>query len=79
MQAYLKHLRQRDSNKYEYVLPEITFQRNLLSDEKFGNIDFTSNYRANQYETNKFTNFLINDFNWSLGRKIITQVYKVNF
>lgn len=69
----------KDSNKYEYVLPEIAFQRNLLSDEKFGNLDFISNYRANQFETNKFTSFLINDFNWSSGEKNFNSGIKGQF
>ena len=35
--------------------------------KEFGHIRFYKNYRANQFDTNKFTKILINDFNWSLG------------
>jgi len=52
------------NDKYEYVLPEITVDKNLLSSLKYGNIDFQSNLRVHNYDTNKFKNFLINDFDW---------------
>lgn len=53
------------NDKYEYILPEVTIDKNLISNDRIGNIDFTSNYKAHKYDTNKFTNFLINDFNWN--------------
>lgn len=51
-------------DKYEYILPEITFDKNLFSNNKFGNLDLQTNYKVRNYDTNKFTNFLVNDFNW---------------
>ena len=30
-----------------------------------GNIDLQSNYKVRKYDTNKFSNFLVNDFNWN--------------
>tara|TARA_B100001059_G_C17834703_1_gene587177 strand:+ start:1397 stop:3793 length:2397 start_codon:yes stop_codon:yes gene_type:complete len=53
------------NDKYEYILPEVTIDKNLISNDRIGNIDFTANYKAHKYDTNKFTNFLINDFNWN--------------
>ena len=53
------------NDKYEYILPEITFDKNIFSSDVIGNLDFTSNYKAHNYDTNKFSNFLINNFNWS--------------
>ena len=29
-----------------------------------GNIDLQSNYKVHKYDTNKLTNFLVNDLNW---------------
>ena len=52
------------NDKYEYTYPEITFDRNLFSNNKFGNLDLQTNYKVHKYDTNKFTNFLVNDFNW---------------
>ena len=51
-------------DKYEYILPEITFDKNLFRDETFGNLGLQSNYKIRNYDTNKFTNFLVNDFIW---------------
>jgi LPS-assembly protein len=56
-------------DKYEYILPEITLDKNLISSEKIGNISLLSNYKAHKYDTNKFANFLINDFEWSSNQK----------
>ncbi len=52
------------SDKYEYILPEITFDKNILNSERYGVLDLQSNYKVHKYDTNKFTNFLINDLNW---------------
>ena len=53
------------NDKYEFILPEITFDKNLFSSNNFGNLDLQTNFKINNYDTNKITNFLINDFNWS--------------
>ena len=52
-------------DKYEYILPEITVDRNLLSNNKFGNLNLQTNYKTHKYDTNKLTNFLVNDFDWN--------------
>ena len=52
------------NDKYEYILPEVTVDKNLLSN-KFGNLDLQSNLKFHNYDTNKLENFLVNDFNWS--------------
>jgi len=51
-------------DKYEYILPEITFDKNLFRNEIFGNLGLQSNYKIRNYDTNKFTNFLVNDLVW---------------
>ena len=53
------------NDKYEYILPEIILDKNLISSNKFGKLDIQSNFKSHNYDTNKKTNFLINDLNWS--------------
>ncbi len=52
------------NDKYEYIYPDITLNKNLFSNN-FGNLEFQSNYKIRKYDTNKFTNFLVNDFDWN--------------
>ena len=52
-------------DKYEYIIPEITFNKNLFASENLGNLDFQSNLKIHNYDTNKLTNFIVNDLNWS--------------
>ena len=52
------------NDKYEYILPDIVLDKNLLSSSKFGTLDFQSNLNVHNYDTNKFTRFIVNDFDW---------------
>ena len=52
------------NDKYEYILPDVTFNKNLLTDSELGVLDFKSNLRIRNYDTNKTTRFLVNDFDW---------------
>jgi LPS-assembly protein len=56
----------KDSDKYEYIFPNITYGKNFFS-EKFGFLDFKSNIFHRNYEGNKYTTFLNNDLLWSPG------------
>mgnify|MGYP004146090795 CR=1 FL=1 len=76
------------NDKYEYIYPEITLAKNLLSNEKFGRLDLQTNYKVNKYETNKFSNFLINDLDWNFkelnhlsgfNSKIFGNIKNVNY
>ncbi len=51
-------------DKYEFVVPEITFDKNLFNNEQFGSLDLQTNLKIRNYETNKLENFLVNDFDW---------------
>ena len=53
------------NDKYEYILPEITYDKNLISNEIIGNLDLQSNFKAHIYDTNKSTNFFVNDLTWN--------------
>jgi len=52
-----------DSDKYEYILPNITFGKTFFT-KGFGTLDLKSNAFYNNYETNKHKTFLINDIIW---------------
>ena len=58
-------LKESYNDKYEYILPEVTLDKNLFNSEIYGNLDLQSNLKVHNYDTNKLENFLINDFNWS--------------
>ncbi len=52
------------NDKYEYILPEVTVDKNLLSSNIFGSLDLQSNFRVHTYDTNKSSTFFINNFDW---------------
>ena len=54
------------NDKFEYIYPDMTLDINLFNDKKFGSLDLTSNFIGHNYETNKTSKFLVNDFNWNL-------------
>ena len=76
------------NDKYEYILPEVTFDKNLINNGTVGNIDLQSNFKFHNYDTNKSTNFLINDLNWNfkeinfnngLNSKFLGQFRNINY
>ncbi len=62
-------LREKSSDRYEYILPNILFGKNFLS-EKFGSFDLKSNAFYKNYDGNKYITSLTNDVVWSAGSKI---------
>ena len=81
-------LKETHTDKYEYILPDITVDKKLFSSEAFGNLDLQSSFKMHNYETNKLTNFLVNDFNWNykdfifksgLKGKIFGNVRNINY
>ena len=50
--------------KYEYLLPYLSFDKNLLANEDFGLVDYNSTLRVKNYDVNKQTEFFVNDFKW---------------
>ena len=57
-------LTKQDRSKYEYLLPYLTFEKNLAVNEQYGIFDLTSNFRVRNYDVNKQTEFFVNDINW---------------
>ena len=75
-------------DKYEYVLPDIILDKNLFSNNKYGNADLTSNLKVHNFDTNKSTKFLVNDVNWrykdinydsTLKGRFLAKIKNVNY
>ena len=76
-----------NNNEYEYILPEIIVDKSLTNN-KFGSIDFQSNLKMHNYDTNKVSRSLINDLNWnsqdfyfksSIKNKFLTKIRNINY
>ncbi len=76
------------NDKYEYIFPEVTLDKNLFIDEKLGKLDLQTNLKVHSYDTNKLTNFIVNDFDWTsrnfftdfgINNKIVSNVKNVNY
>ncbi len=59
----------KDSARYEYILPNITYGKTFFSNT-LGAFDFSSNAYYSNYETNRHKKFLVNNINWSPFSKI---------
>ncbi len=77
--SVFENLRENYNDKYEYVFPEITLDKNLFSSNKFGSLDLQSNFKAHNYDTNKSSNFLVNKFNWNFKDKRFSNGIKGRF
>ena len=75
-------------DKYEFILPEITFDKNLFNSDRFGSLDLQTNLKVRSYETNKLENFLINDFDWEskefnfnsgINSKLLANLKNINY
>ena len=75
-------------DKYEYILPELILDKTLFNDENIGSLELQSNYKVHNYDTNKLTNFLVNDFNFEsndfylsnkFNTKILANLKNINY
>ncbi len=75
-------------DKYEYILPEMVLNKNLFTNNTFGSLDFQSNLKIHNYQTNKLTKFLVNDLDWKfkefkflsgLQTKLLGNLKNVNY
>ena len=65
-----ENLGREDNSKYEYLLPYITLDKNLLTDENYGFLDLNSKLRVRNYDVNSQTEFLVNNFNWKSNKSL---------
>ena len=77
--SIIETLKDNYNDKYEYIAPEVTLDKNLFSDEKFGNLDLQTNFKVHNYDTNKNTNFLVNDLRWNSRDIIHDSGLKIKF
>ncbi|MDC0418109.1 hypothetical protein OAM15_00605 [Pelagibacteraceae bacterium] len=54
-------------SRHEYLLP-LTVEKNIMSSARYGFLNLESNLKLRNYETNKKTNFFVNDFNWKSNK-----------
>ncbi len=75
-------------DKYEFILPELTFDKNLFNHEKLGSLELQSNLKVRNYDTNKLENFFVNNFNWEsknisfnsgINSKILGNLKNINY
>ena len=86
--AVYETLKDTYNDKYEYIFPELTIDKNLFSNNEFGNLDLQTNFKVHNYDTNKLTSFLINDFDWNfedfnfksgLKGKFLANIRNINY
>ena len=58
-------LKENYNDKYEYIAPEITLDKNIFANQTLGNLNLQTNLKVHNYDTNKLTNFNVNDLSWS--------------
>ena len=64
--------------KYEYILPELILDKNLISDNILGNLDLQSNFKIRNYDTNKTLKLLVNDLIGILRILILNLEFQVS-
>ena len=80
-------LKETTDEKYEYILPEITLDKNLYSDEDLGIVGLQSNLKIHNFQTNKLLNSFVNDFDWSsknfftsnIKTKLLGNIKNINY
>ena len=51
-------------DKFEYIAPDIIYDKNLFVSEDYGILDYRLNLKYHNYDTNKESSFFVNDFDW---------------
>ena len=83
-----KDLKDDKKERYEYILPNLTFSKNFLNNQTIGNIDLLSNFKIENYETNKTKKIFVNDLSWNyknlffengIKSKIFSEIKNINY
>ena len=53
--SIFESLKESYEDKYEYIAPEITLNKNLFANEVLGSLDLQTNLKVHNYDTNKLT------------------------
>ncbi len=54
----------KNRSKYEYILPNLIYEKNLVSNNKIGIVDLYTNAIGKNFNVNQTTKFLINNLGW---------------
>ena len=57
-------LKKTDRSRYEYLLPSLSFERNIYANNKLGLVDIMSNAYIRNVQIDQTTKMWVNDFNW---------------
>ena len=76
--SIFENLKDNYEDKYEYIIPDITLNKNLF-DDKYGSGELNSNLRVRNFDTNKTEKFLINDLNWAYDDPFLNKFYDGKF
>lgn len=75
------------NDKYEYILPEITYDKQIFG-ESLGYGNLKSNIKVHNFDTNKYKKFFTNEFDWNIDNpfsekffdgKILTKFKNINY
>ncbi len=66
-------------DKYEYIFPEITFDKNIFTSDKLGGVDLQTSFKVHNYDTNKLTSFFVNNLDWESNDLIFNSSIKNKF
>ncbi len=76
------------NDKYSYLLPDILFDKNLMQNQDYGLLDLQSNFRIDNFDTNKTQKIFVNNFDWTsknynlkngLSNKFLGRIKNVNY
>ncbi len=62
--ASFEDLTKSANKKFEYLLPDLNYTKNLFSDIDLGSLDLNTNLQVKNYDVNKQTEFFVNDLDW---------------
>ncbi len=65
-------------DKYEYIYPELVFNKNLLSSPTIGSLNLDTNLKVHTYDTNKTSKFLVNTLEWNSLDKIFDSGFQTS-
>ena len=67
------------NDKYEYIYPDLTFDKNLLTNSSIGSINYDANLKIHTYDTNKTSKIFVNNFNWNSVEKDLILEFRLVF
>ena len=67
------------NDKYEYIYPELTFDKNIFLDPILGSVNYDTNLKVHTYDTNKTSKIFVNNFDWNSIDKIFKTGIQTSF